>query len=296
MSELSTGHVALLGATGRLGRALQRALGPCVGLSRGGLPADSLLRHVIGAASEPAALAAALQGAHAVVHLCAFDAAAAHAAVAAARALGLADVPLIFASALAERHRAAWLEPEDADIPADPADAYGCGKHAARVAFERGWPGPVLSLRLPQLCAWDDPLCRERTYVDAAQGSGVAWLPGSGEQRPAVVPTTAVAALVAAWLSAGPSTSARLAVAHPAPQPLRLLVEALLEGAGLAPRTAPHPDRGWRGPHSASDERVASGAALAWLPASHWPDLAPWHRELGHRLAGLQLPLPHARP
>ncbi|MSP91626.1 MAG: hypothetical protein EXR79_07460 [Myxococcales bacterium] len=285
MTEPTTPHLTLLGATGRLGRALQRTTTQaCVGLSRRVPLAAGLHRHVRGDCCDPVALAAALHGAGAVVHLCAFDAAAAESANAAAHALGLAGVPLVFASALAERGQAAWQEPEDADLAADPGDAYGCGKHAARVAFERGWPGPVLSVRLPQLAAWDDPTCRESTYIDSVRATGTAWLPGSGEQRPAVVPTDTAAALMLAWLAAHPQESARVAAAHPAPRPLRVLVEALLVGAGLPPHTAPHPDCQWRGPHSSSDEAVASGAALRWLPAPQWPDLVVWHRGLGERL------------
>ena len=278
--------IAVLGATGRLGRAVVAGLGKerVRGLARHApVDAQDWEGFVVSDRTDATGLHRALAGAAAVVDLCAFDDRDADALCTAARKVGLADVPLVWASSLAERSPASWADLEASDA-VGVSDSYGTGKLAARKAFVADWPGPTCGLLLPQLVALDDANARELAYLHDARALGFARLPGTGAQRPALAPLAAVAAAIVRLVSLLPLPPS-LALSHPQPQPLTLLVSALLAGARLPTRTAPHPDPHWRGPHSAGDETVDLRHQQALLPDLAWPDLLVSYRELGRRLA-----------
>lgn len=269
-------RVAVLGVTGRLGRALVRTLGPqnVQGLSRTvGQP--GLAAHVCADRRDRAALAEVVAGADAIIDLCGFDG-----DDGAALASVVGKVPVVFASALAERPCAVWGD-EAADSAA-PLDPYGQGKLDAVTALREAG-GRVLSLRLPQLIAPDDPRPRESGYLQDCDQLGHALLPGTGEQLPALAGTDQVAQLILSLLEL-PDWPEGIQVAHPRPRPLAALVRALLRGAGRPPAVQPHPDPRWRGPHSGGSERVDTRRLTALVPDLAWPELEDSYFALGQRL------------
>jgi len=271
-------RVAVLGVTGRLGRAVVRALGPerVLGLSRSaGL--GELARHVRADRRDPSALAAVVDGADAVIDLCGFDSADGVALGRVAR-----HVPVVFVSALAERHYPVWGD--ESALSATPLDPYGQGKREALAALQDAGCR-VTSLRLPQLIALDDARPRELSYLTDCDRLGYAQIPGSGRQLPALAGVDEVAKIICQLLSL-PSWPEGLQVAHPRPVALEPLVQALLRGAGRPTVVQPHPDRNWRGPHSTGDERVDTGRLRALLPDLEWPDLLDSYVRLGQVLAG----------
>jgi hypothetical protein len=268
--------VAILGITGRLGRALQR--------TGRGRTLVGMARSLGSDRRDRSALVTTLRNAVAVVDLCAFAADDARLLCEVARNIGLQEVPLVFASSLAERPVAAWTQPESADDP-PPADAYGQGKRAARLVFEQQWPGPVRTLLLPQLVAPDDREAREKRYLEQALQEARVFVPGSGDQRPALAEVDTVAEIVWRLLDLPALPTGHLQVAHPHPQPLRVLVQALLDGAGLAAPIVAHPDPAWRGPHSGGDEPVQTDKLANLLPGLTWRDLTAAYQGLGRVLA-----------
>ena len=261
-------RLVVIGATGRIGRALQRQVGaPALrGLARHAPPdSDAWADFVVADRRDQPALVRLLDGADAVIDLCAFEAADSAALAGAWAACARRPRLVILASSLAERDRARWATPIDpqiglADAP-DPADAYGLGKYAARTSAEAGLSAlgaSVITLLLPQILAIDDIDARERRYLDDARLLGHAQLPGNGGQRPCII-TAEDAAMVMVALAAADAVTPtgtqieRFQVAPPVQPRLDELAVALLAGAGMPPRWRPHPDAGWRGPHSGAD-------------------------------------------
>jgi len=291
---------AVIGATGRVGRALQRAVGVgrLAGMARRA-PADAPDWQHFGVADrrDVTSLRAVLDGADVAVDLCAFTLGDMSPLLEAWAACARPPRLLLLASSLAERAPERWstaISPENGlRSEVAPADPYGAGKRSARLAAEATIPGlggHVITLLLPQLLAIDDPAARERTYLRAARDLGAAQLPGDGQQRPCVVASDDVAHLLVALASAGvaclQAAGVRTTVLQVAPrrQPsVATLVSALLAGAGLPGAMAPHPEPSWRGPHSGADEVVDASRLRQWLPGLAWIDLEMAYRDLGAR-------------
>lgn len=287
---------AIIGATGRLGRALSACpgTGAVVGLARNQpATAANWASFIRADRSDHDALCAVLEGAAVVVDLCAFDSADADGLIAAWQAVERPPRLLVFASSLAERPLARWSHPES-ELAADqpPEDSYGLGKRAARLRFEQGLPAPVLSLLLPSLICPDDSAAAERRYLDDARRLGHALVPGSGDQRPAVATVAGVAELLVTLAGQELTDHIALQVAPGAGPTVAELVEALLGGAGLPPKWQGHPDPGWRGPHSGADEVVDASALQRRLPAFAWPDPLVATARLGAHLAAAEAPTP----
>ncbi len=299
-------RLVVIGATGRIGRALQRRVGCAAlrGLARHA-PVDSATwaDFVQADRRDHAALLRLLDGADVIIDLCAFEAPDSDALVRAWAACARRPRLLILASSLAERSPARWATPIDPQIglahEPPPSDAYGLGKRAARTSAETGLSAlgaHVITLLLPQVLATDDRDARERRYLDDAQRLGHAQLAGDGQQRPCVITADdAATVMVALAGDAATATSVaapieRFQVAPPVQPRLDTLVAALLTGAGLPTQRRPHPDADWRGPHSGADElvdgtRLRQRLAASMQVAPQWSDLLRAHGELGRRLA-----------
>ncbi len=288
--------VALVGGTGRLGRALRRAL------SAAGIPSRALARSPTpepevraGDRHDPTTLRTFLDGADLAVDLCAFDAADAEALLAAWRACERPPNRLLFVSALAERPAERWRDalPTDADAleaalsAAPPTDAYGRGKRTARQAFRDALGDRCRTALLPQLFAPDDLDARELRYLRDARDTGSVQLPGTGEQVPCVLHVDLAAQALCAYLQR-PDAPPVLQIAPPPGPTVITLVRALLAGAGVTATLAPN--RSERGPHSAGSERVDAAGARSLLAALPWhthsAQLVAAHRDLGARFSG----------
>lgn len=268
-------HLALLGATGRLGRAVMRQGGSraIVGMARGSgaeITGDRQQLHL---------LQKLLRGADGVIDLCAFVPAEAEQLCETANALHLQDVPLVFASSLAARRVDAWPTPIGA-AEALPDDDYGRQKALTAQVFQRRWPGPVGTILLPQVVALDDPRARELAYIRDAQRLGYARISGNGSQKVALIDAGTAALVLLQALQIKQSVTLQLAIPHQLP--LHTLVLALLAGAGLPAQWRPQGET--RGPHSQSDERVDISQFTQQFPQQIWPDLLDLHRDLGARL------------
>ncbi|MCO4760118.1 MAG: NAD(P)-dependent oxidoreductase [Myxococcales bacterium] len=288
--------IAVIGATGRVGRALQRRFGTARlrGLARTApIDHDQWDSFIAADRSNVPALTALLDGCAVVIDLCAFDAS--DSAVLANGWAACKRPPhrLILASSLAERAVSCWHLPIDRDhgLKAEPGptDAYGMGKRAARLRAEAeisDFGGQVISLLLPQLVAPDDPHARELTYLKDAQSRGLVRLPGSGQQQVCVVSTDDVATIIASL--AGdvdlPHPISQWQVAPSQPSTVIELVEALLAGANLSAKLAPMSDLAWRGPHSAGAEVVDGARLRALLPTLTWQPARAAYLALGRQL------------
>lgn len=279
-------RIAVLGATGRLGRALQLRLADqrLIGLAR--RPADGVaaqgptLTLHLGDRRDPRVLAPLLAEADAVVDLCGFDAADAAALLEAAQLAGRRDLALVACSSLAERPWSHWGRAEDLDAPL-PDDGYGRDKRRYSQALLDRWPGACLALLLPNLVETAPPDPRLQAWWRQARASGVAEVPGDGDQRPALLTTALAADLIARLLGPPLAARGRLAVAVPAPPTVGELAEALF----AAMRPTPRLQRGGpRGLFSAGAEPVALGKLAATLPDYPWPSLSAALRQLGDQL------------
>ncbi|MBM4343838.1 MAG: NAD(P)-dependent oxidoreductase [Deltaproteobacteria bacterium] len=267
--------IAVLGASGRLGRAVVPALGGARVLGVGRRGADTWVRawYFVDRRDRDG-LRIVLDQADAIVDLCGFGR---------DDAQVLLDVcprpiPLVFASSLAERDPAHWSRPL-ADLGPEPADGYGQTKRHASDLLLAHWPGPLLVALLPQLLSLDDRGERALEYLRQAEATGAVRLPGTGEQRPAVLEVASVAAVFALWL-AHPQGRTRVQFGHPQPQPLRALVAALLQGAEVQAELR---HGAQRGPHSAGDEHLDIGALRLLVPEFAPRSLDDAFAELGRR-------------
>ncbi len=281
---------AIIGATGRLGRALCEQLSgqTIAGLARHEPPSPlSFERFITDDCQEPTALSEVLRDAEIVFHLCAFGREDALALAAAIAVQPRAPRLVVLASSLAERPPERWQTPED-EIGQDAAleDGYGLGKQAARLTLESEVDAPVLSLLLPQLVCDDDLEAREIDYLRDAQDLGFARVAGDGSQRPALTTTAAVAASIVALCALPAPPAGPLHVAPRRGPTVAQLVESLLGGADLPRRWKPHPDPAWRGPHSGANEEVNTGRLHSLLPHWRWPDPLPTCASLGALLRG----------
>lgn len=254
-------RVAVTGSQGKLGQALLPALEAEGWTVRGHA---RVAAEVAGDRRDPAVLARLLAGVDAVIDLAGFDA---------TDAALLANVAptgcrLVYASSLAALY---------------PDDDYGRGKRDAEQTFAVRWPGRQTAVRLPHLVG-EGGRVRELDYLTQARRDGWCWLPGTGAQVPACAQVEVVAALCVALLHAA-EPPPLVQVNHPQPQPVRVLVAALLAGAGIQAELRPHPDRRWRGPHAGGDERVE----VLGLPPLDWPPLELSYRRLGATLAAAVL-------
>lgn len=267
--------IVVLGASGRLGRAVVPALGGARVLGVGRRGADTWVRAwYFVDRRDRAGLAAVLDQADAVVDLCGFGADDAQVLL----DLCARPIPLVFASSVAERDPHWWSRPER-ELGPEPADGYGLGKrHASALLLER-WPGPLLIALLPQLLALDDRAERALEYVRQAEATGAVRLPGSGEQRPAVLEVASVATVFALWLAQAEGR-ARVQFGHPQPVALRELVGALLAGANVQAELR---HGAQRGPHSAGEESVDTAALAAQIPTFAPRPLVDAFAELGRR-------------
>lgn len=299
---------AVLGATGRLGRALQAALPAGVvvhGLARQPPPLSapvSAAPHsfVAGHRRDVGRLRAVLDGCDAVLDLCGMDGDDAAALVEAWTGCERPPRRLVLASSLAERRPARWSEHPSGHAALEheppPEDDYGQGKRALRAGCVAGLPVDVqiCSLLLPQLLAVDDDDSRQRAYLEAALTEGVLRLPGGGTQRPCVVAVeTAAAALVALALGAAPDRGGVFQIAPLQQPPQRSLARALLDGAGL--EAVDIVEGAWAGPgrmpHAGGEERVDGAPLRGLLPVLPWPDLLALQGAHGRRLAATLGPI-----
>lgn len=252
--------IAVLGATGRIGAPLvagAAAAGVQVfGLSRRPPAAvEAFARWVEGDRRDPAAVARAIDGADAVIDLCAFDAADADALVAAWEQLATPPRRWVFASSMAERPIARWAQhPADfAALDAEPAPAedYGAGKRRVRqrVAAALGPGGvAVVALLLPQV--WDAAALSGRRQ-------GLGGSAASAQGRPCVVLVETVVAALSALAIAGPELAGPWQLA-PAMRPERAALLAATGGIDA---------------FSAGDEPVDGAPLRAAVPQLPWPDL-----------------------
>ncbi len=282
-------RVAILGVTGRLGPAVARAFPgwEVRGLSRRAPREGEAVAGValtLGDRSDAAALAAVCEGADVVVDLLCLRRADAETLLAALEGLAHPPRHLVFASSIAE------LPARDRPVAPD-----GAARRDARALYEERFRGVVHSLVLPRLVAGVDHAQRERLYLDAALAGGRALHAGDGRQRQTIAPVEGVAAVVRALADAPARVPAGpLLVGPPAPVAVADAIAALLEGAGAPAALAPHPDRGWRGPHGGGSEVVDTRTLQRALPELVWPDVLDVHRRLGAFLAAT--PPRDARP
>lgn len=252
--------IAVLGATGRIGRPLvagAAAAGVQVyGLARR-TPAsvEGFARWVEGERRDPAAVARAIDGADAVIDLCAFDTADADALVAAWEQLATPPRRWVFASSMAERPIARWAQhPADfraLDAEPAPADGYGAGKRRVRqrvaaALVPRGVA--VVALLLPQV--WDAAALQGRR-----QGAGGS--AASAQGRPCVVVVETVVAALLALASDRADVAGPWQLA-PAMRPERAALLAATGGVDV---------------FSSGDEPVDGAPLRAAFPALPWPDL-----------------------
>lgn len=274
----------LVGATGRLGQALQRRLSgdALSGLARRAPNHPQAWQGFWQAPRrDVAALAAGLAQADAVIDLCGFDALDAEALLQAQRRSGRPAPPLVACSSVAERPLSHWTAPEDAAAPlAD--DAYGRDKRSYSQRLLDHWPGPCLVLLLPNLIETAPLDPRLQAWWRQAQASGVAALPGDGTQRPALLTHPLAAELIAALLARPTPPRGRLALAVPQPPSVLALSRALFAALQPPPRLQPGAERGL---FSAGDEALDLTRQGQLLPAFPWPDLLTLMGELGQRLA-----------
>ncbi len=280
---MSRAKIAVLGATGRLGSALQRQWGRqhLLGLARHP-PADAAqwAEFVSADRRNTLALQDLLSRCDAVVDLCGFDLTDAQALLQAVQQSGRTGLRLIAASSVAERPIAYWNQPEHGASP-PPSDDYGLHKRHYSDALLQHWPGPALAVLLPNLLQVHpvDPRLR-RWWQEAAQ-TGVAPIPGSGQQNVALLPTQTAAELIAQLLQR-PDLIGRLALACPRRPTVLALASALFGGMAPAPRLQPGAPAGL---FSAGPEILALDALLAALPGFAWPDLIAVFADLGGQLA-----------
>lgn len=260
---------AVLGATGRLGPAVCRALaanGWAVrGLSRRPPTTAERLgdaRLVVGDRRDEAALREALEGASLVVDLIGVTAEDASALGASLPATARHVVVVVCASS-----RAGVV-------------------HAAAVDALFG--GAFHALVLPRLVAEVDPSQRERPYLDMVRTGESAMVAAGGAARLSLVAVDDVAAVVA-LLAADPTVSARgpLSVAPSSTVSAAQCVSALLEGAGVPVRVVRHPDPRWRGPHPGVDEVLPRGRYPEPPPGFRYRDPLEVCRAHGAWLASL---------
>lgn len=267
--------IAVLGASGRLGRAVVPALGGARVLGVGRRGADTWVRAwYFVDRRDRMGLKPVLDQADAIVDLCGFGRDDAQVL------LDLSDrpIPLVFASSVAERAPALWSRPES-DLGLEPDDGYGQGKRHASDLLLSNWPGPLLVALLPQLLSLDDRSERALDYVRQAAATGAVRMPGTGDQRPAVLEVASVATVFALWLAL-PTGRARVQFGHPQPAPLRALVAALLDGADVSGELR---HGAQRGPHSAGDELLHTATLAQLVPAFTPRPLTEAFADLGRR-------------
>ncbi|MBP48240.1 MAG: hypothetical protein CMH53_09920 [Myxococcales bacterium] len=292
--------IAVIGATGRVGRAIGR-LGDgvhLIGCARheptGEESASDLgyeQMHVL-SRLDRSRLTEFIAPASAVIDLCAFGAQDIESLNASVDVGGPRH--LVIASSLAERPLESWADEEHETWDDEPISGgeYGQGKRLVRQIAERYWleaGRSVTTVLLPQIVAPDDAHAAELAYLREARSSGMVTLSGSGEQRPCVATTAqAAAALLGLALSTEASESvARYQLAPRASPKLSELVEALLQGAQVKARL--QGGRSGRGPHSGASEVVDAARLRARIPQLDWSQSSVLRAyvELGQRLSDI---------
>ncbi len=285
MPVLADKPVLIVGATGRLGRAVVAALGPtnvrAVARNRCEI-AEQWPSFVAADAANAKALRPLLQGVRAVVHTALFQP---DQAIALLQADPPPGLPLLWFSSLAARPLSVWTEPPQAPSW-QPLDEYGQGKYEVERLLTARWPGPVTTVLISQVVAVDDAKAREIKYLQDFASTGSIAVAGLAQNRPAVIDAGTAAAWVAWALQQKDQALGPVYLTHPHPEPLQVLLEALLRGAGLGPLRLRAPSSGQRTVHSGSDEVVRLHEMLAQLPADFpWPPLPDAYQALGRFLA-----------
>ena len=287
------GPVAILGATGRVGRRVILELDHAWrGLARGSEPpravAASLGVDLSGVRwadrHDEGALAAVLTGCRAVVDLCAFSAE----DVAPARAVLERVAPgcdrVLLASSLAAEGRT------DAAL-----DDYGAGKLDAEQAW-RAAGLAVAALRIGQVVDPSDTAGREAAWLRSWQAAGAPPpLRGTGAQRLRLAPIAGVARVIVGLLDvpADALPSAALPVTSPMAHDGRALATALAEGAALPVDAIAFGGEHGAGLFGGGDElpdtrATAQAVGLdddAWRAL--WPDTPAALRALGRAVASV---------
>lgn len=276
-------RIILLGATGRLGRALQTRLRghQLIGLARRPQGVEPSMALELGDRRDTALLARLVERADLIVDLCGFDALDAQALIDAAQLANRSDLPLIACSSLAERPWSQWNQPEAAASPL-PQDGYGRNKRLYSQALIDHWPGPCLVLLLPNLLETSPVDPRLLRWWQQARATGVAEVPGDGSQKTALLTSDLAADLIALLGGHPPPLRGRLALAVPHPPAVLDLAQALFLAMDPPPRLKPG---GPQGIFSAGPEPVNLQRQAELLPAYPWPDLLELMRQLGQRLA-----------
>lgn len=255
-------RIAVLGATGRIGRevvAQAEALGLSVqGLARNRPPRPArFASFVVGDRADAHAVARAIEGADAVIDLCAFDRGDADALLAAWELVASAPARWVFASSMAERAVASWAaHPADfAALDAEPApdDAYGAGKRRVRQRVTEGLRPRgvgIAALLLPQV--WDAAALSDDHVRRGDDGSGAA-----SEGRPCVVTAATAAAALLGLAVDGRDLSGPWQLA-PTVRPDRARLLAATGGVDV---------------FSGGDEPVDGAPLRDALPALPWPEL-----------------------
>lgn len=259
----------VLGATGRLGRAIGRlgVAGRWMGVARRP-PHHAMPWQDFAAAArqELGQWQHGLEQADAILDLCAFDAADAAMLVEAAAKVGRYP-RLVVASSIADRPVAMWSRADDAATPwPEPSDTYGFGKRAMAEYLRTHWRGPLVIARLPMLLAADAADDRAATWLHAMVAQGHVDVGGDGQHRPAWLDTDTAAALLGR-LAEQAHVDGTVTLGHPAPARARDLAAALGPALGvpLAVRTG---QRG--GILGGGDEPLEVGKMLQLWPALQW--------------------------
>lgn len=276
-------RIILLGATGRLGRALQTRLRghQLIGLARRPQRVEPSMTLEIGDRRDTALLARLIDRADLVVDLCGFDALDALALLDATQLANRTELPLIACSSLAERPWSQWNQPETAASPL-PEDSYGRNKRLYSQALIDHWRGPCLALLLPNLLETSPVDPRLQQWWQQTRASGVATVPGDGSQKTALLTSDLTADLIALLGGHPTPLRGRLALAVPQPPAVLHLAQALFAAMDPPPLLKPG---GPQGIFSAGPEPVHLQRQAELLPDYPWPDLLDLMRQLGQRLA-----------
>lgn len=224
------GPGVVIGATGRLGRAVLRSLGtqPVTAVAR--RPPNHRSSGVTWLAidcGDVAAMTQAVSGTRWVLHLTLSGQPEVDALLSATA--GLAERPrLVVASTIAERPLSSWSGPDDLQAPM-PTDEYGRARRMASDTLLAQWPSAAVAL-LPQLLVADDPSDRLALWAHQAR-QGVVQVPGTGEQRPALLDVDDAAGLLLD-LCRRPQVWGRLTLGHPRPVRAIELARAVAQATG----------------------------------------------------------------